>query len=151
MATNQKRYGVYLSQPDGCDYTIGCGRLFVLLPSSITDMDAAVAYVQQVNDDDPAYFDSGLPGSEMYSHVNACTIYEITAERSVPMPLERPPEPKPLSVDELVALVRQYPEWEECADYAYIHCSACGARFLKTARPRHNPNCLRQRFMETQQ
>lgn len=74
-----KRFGVYLYQGGGCDYTIACGYKLVLLPEIIQTMQQAHDYVlsQNENEGSIAYYGT--------DRVAECVIYEITDSFEVDM------------------------------------------------------------------
>ena len=61
------KYGVLLYQSGGCDYTIGCGFRFVVLPETVTNYEQACHYL--ANDEDSCLHAYGNPDS--------FTLYEI--------------------------------------------------------------------------
>lgn len=69
-------------QSGGCDYTIGCGQLLILLPESIQSMEEAIKYVTE---DDG---NGGEKGSLYYhgrDRVDKCVIHEIIDSFKVDM------------------------------------------------------------------
>jgi len=66
------RYGVHYYQSGGCDYTIGCGHRFIILPDTVTTMEQAEAYVKSEGDDD---YSLGYFGVD---RIDSATIVEIS-------------------------------------------------------------------------
>lgn len=69
------KFAVVLFQSGGCDYTIGCGTVFQILPESVQTMEEAEEYVMTEDKR------GGLP--YYGEQVNSATIFEIGKSKKV--------------------------------------------------------------------